>query len=167
MKEMEVYVHTPDSPEPKLVTVREDMTAKDLIEKIKSLGLLGNEPSEDLHLFLDDDEVVIEREKRLCDCGCHHRKHVHCHRCRRAKVTVTYNGRDIDRAFAPSTRIRRIRAWATREFALSETDAAETVLRLADKPDSDLPDDAHIGSFVKFPVCAVRLALVVKVAVQG
>lgn len=166
MKQIELYVHTSDGVEPKLVKTSEDATVKQLIEAIKATGAIHVEPGEELHLFVEDMEEHIHADKRLCDCEIRHRQHVHCHRCHRVKVSVFYNA-EKEKVFPPSAKVKRVLRWAIEAFGLTPADAADKVLVLKENPDVELSEDAHIGSVAKSPECAVDLCLVAPVTVEG
>jgi hypothetical protein len=159
MKEIELYIHTADHREPKLVKISEDATVEELLKRV------APEAHGELSLFIENEHEARERHHRLCDCGAKHRHHVHCHRCREIAVTVSYNG-DQSHNFAPSTTIEKVLHWALDAFKLKGVDALDKVLRLTDAPNEVLPESAHIGSLAKSH-CKVRLNLTGKVEVNG
>lgn len=160
MKEIELYVHTAESREPKLVKIEEDATVEELLTRI------APNANGDIHLSVEDEDEPHDRKRKLCECGVKHRHHVHCHRCQKVAVTVFYNG-EQSRSFAPSATIERVLKWALHAFELKGADALDKVLRLPGAPNEPLPESAHIGSFVKAHSCDVRLELTGKVEVNG
>lgn len=160
-KEIELYVHTDAHHEPKLVKINPEANVEEF------LAAIAPGSHHEFHLFVEDEEEPKDRNHRLCDCHVHHRKHVHCHRCRHVHVGVTFNGDERKHEFVPSTTIARVLKWALKEFRLTGQDAARKVLRLTPQPNDPLAEDAHIGSFAKAPKCDVELSLTDDVNVNG
>ena len=163
---IELYVHTSNGVDPKLIKMGEDATVKQLIDAIVAAGGGQPPPDGELRLFLEDSEEFLEAHKKIGECGIRHRHHVHCHTCHRIKVFVFYN-EEKHESFAPSTKVRRVWKWAIKEFKLSPTDAADKVLVLKSDSKVELNLDAHIGSYAKHHECAVHLCLTAPVAVEG
>src|ERR1700683_373865 len=107
MKIIEIYVHTTNGIEPKLIRTSEDATVKQLIETIVEAGELKTGQDEDIRLFLEDSDEPVELHRKLSECEIRHRHHVHCHRCHRVKVSVFYNGEKHE-SFPPSATVTRI-----------------------------------------------------------
>jgi hypothetical protein len=160
MKEIELYIHTAEHRDPKLVKIDEDATVEDLLKRV------APESNRDIYLTIEGEEQPHERHRKLCECGIKHRDHIDCHRCRKIAVAVFYNG-EQNRSFSPSATIEKVMHWALRAFALTGADALDKVLRILDAPNEVLPESAHIGSFVKSHACEVRLNLTGKVEVNG
>ena len=160
MKEIELYIHTAEHCNPKLIKIDEDATIEELLKR------LAPDVHGELHLTIEGEEEPHERHRKLHECGIKHRKHVQCHRCRKIAVTVFYNG-EQSLSFAPSATIEKVLHWVLQAFGLKGADALDKVLRLTDAPDEVLPESAHIGSYVKPPTCEVRLNLTGKVEVNG
>jgi len=165
MKEIEVYVHTHDGVDPKLVKAGEDATVKQLIDKIVAAAELKGDPDEELLLFLEDVDEPLEHHRKVCECEIRHHHHVHCHRCHSIKVSVFYNG-DKHASFPPSAKVERVLEWAIKAFKLTPAEAAEKILTLKGS-DDELPLEAHIGSFAKPHECSVSLCLTAPVEVNG
>jgi hypothetical protein len=165
MKKIEVYVHTHEGVEPKLVQAGEDATVKQLIDEITVAAGLKGGPDEKLLLFIEDVEEPLEHDRKVCECEIRHRHHVHCHPCRSIKVDVFYNG-DKHATFPPSAKVARVLEWAVKAFKLTPAEAADKILTLKSSED-ELPLDAHIGSFAKPHECAVNLCLTAPVEVNG
>ena len=166
-KEIELYLHGDESREPKLIRVSLEDTVESLIEKARAAGLLSAIGAEDPHIFLEDVDEEFNAKEKICGCHIRHRQHLHCHRCQRVEVSVTYNGVVKAETFPPSATIKRICKWALKEFDITGADAADKTLRLGDPNGPELTDDVHIGSLVKFPNCKISLFLTVLQAVQG
>ena len=160
MKEIELYIHNANHPDPVLVKIDEEATVEELLKRI------APETDGEFHLSIEGEDEPHEKHRKLCECGIKHRQHVHCHRCRKVAVTVFYNGQQ-NRTFGPSATIEKVLRWALRAFDLKGADALDKVLRLPDAPNDVLSETAHIGSFVKPPACEVRLNLTGKVEVNG
>jgi hypothetical protein len=166
MKQIEVYVHTHEGVEPKLVKMSEESTVKQLLEAISAGGGLGSNPHEEFLVFLEDCDEPVEHHRKLSECEIRHRHHVHCHHCHRIKVSVFYN-EEKHSSFPPSTKVERVLKWAIKEFRLTPADAADKILVLKGSAKDELPLDAHIGSFACPQKCAVNLCLTAPVEVQG
>jgi hypothetical protein len=165
MKEIEVYVHSHDGVDPKLVKEGEDATVNELIDNITAAAGLTRNPDQKLVLFLEDGDEPLEHHRKLCECEIRHRHHVHCHHCESIKVSVFYND-DKHVSFRPSAKVERVLEWAIKEFKLTPAEAADKFLTLKGK-DEELPLDAHIGSFADPHNCAVNLCLTAPVEVNG
>jgi hypothetical protein len=63
--------------------------------------------------------------------------------------------------------VKRVLKWAVIEFQLKGADAENKVLRLAEPPETELPNEAHIGSFAHAPKCGLRVCLVPPIRFQG
>ncbi len=160
MKEIELYIHTADHHDPKLVKIDENATVEELLKQI------APDVHSDIHLTIEGEEEPHDKLRKLGECGVKHRHHVHCHRCRKIAVTVFYNGEET-RSFAPATTIEKVLHWALSAFGLKGADALDKVLRLTDAPNDVLSESAHIGSFAKTHACEIRLNLTGKVEVNG
>jgi len=160
MKEIELYIHTAEHRDPKLVKIDEDATVEDLLKRI------APEANGDIYLTIEGEEKPHERHRKLRECGIKHRDHIDCHQCREVAVAVFYNG-EQNHSFAPSATIEKVLHWALGAFGLTGAAALDKVLRLPDAPNEVLPESAHIGSFVKPHACEVRLNLTGKVEVNG
>jgi hypothetical protein len=166
MKEIELYVHTCDGVDPKLIKISEEATVEELIKKIQATGIAIGEPGEELLLLVENEEEPIGTGQKLCDRGVRHRHHVHCHRCRHVRVIVTYNSVDKEKTFSPSVLVKKVLKWAIDAFELKGADA-DKVLYLKDTPNVELLNEAHIGSYAKHSGCEVKVCLAPPVRVQG
>ena len=166
MKQIEIYVHTHEGVEPKLVKAGDDFTVKQLLEAISAAGGLEGKPHEEILVFLEDCDDPVEHHRKLSECEIRHRHHVHCHHCHRIKVSVFYN-EAREEAFPPSATVKRVLKWAIKAFKLSPTDAADKILVLKGNASDELDPAAHIGSYAKPHHCAVELCLTAPVEVNG
>jgi hypothetical protein len=166
MKNIELYVHSRDGVDPKLVQTSEESTITELLEIIVTAGGLGGKVEEEILVFTEDCDEPVERHRKLSECEIRHRHHIHCHRCRKVLVSVFYNGAHQE-SFAPATTVKRVLKWAIKAFKLSPADAADKILVLKGHGTEELPLDAHIGSFTQPHHCSVELCLTAPVEVQG
>ena len=153
---MEMYIHRSGQERIKLMEVAETATVAEV------MGLAEGEA-----VWLEDSEETICAELTLAAARIQPRGHIHVNRCRRAAVTVNYNGGERRREFTPSTTVRRVFEWAVGidGFDLPEHDRPEHALQLCGT--TTLPDGTdHIGSFVN-DECRVCFDLVPKQRFQG
>jgi hypothetical protein len=150
-----------------LVQVPREGVVADLMEAARAEGLsvvAGELPG----VYLEDADAEISLDTTLEAAGIGHRARVHMHRCRKVKVSVTFNGRTLSHAFASAATVRRVKHWADakEQFNLRGADATEHALQLCGS--STRPDeDTHIGSLVTHPACSLCFDLVPKVRVEG
>lgn len=166
MKDIELYVHSGKDTEPALLTIGAHTLVGDLVKKIHDAGHCDGAVEEAM-LFLEDQDEPLAKDRSVEQSGMKNRHHVHCHKCHRVRVVVRYNGVDKTEAFPPSAKVKRVLKWALDEFQLKGADAENKVLRLSDPPQTELTNDAHIGSFVSSPRCELNLCLVPPVRFQG
>lgn len=166
MNEIELYVHSPKGGEPAMVRIGTEASVEDLLKKIHEAGICDG-PSEELHIFAEDAEEPMNRGHSIEHCGVKHRHHVHCHKCHRIQVAALYNGVEKSLSFPPSTKVKRVLKWAVNEFGLKGADAENKVLRLAEPPETELPNETHIGSFAYPPKCGLKVCLVPPIRFQG
>jgi hypothetical protein len=166
MKEIDIYVHTHEGADPKLVKAAEDSSVQQLIDTITAASGLKSNPDEKVLLFLEDNDEPLETHRKLSECEIRHRHHVHCHRCHRIMVSVFYN-EEKHTTFPPSAMVKRVLKWAIKEFKLTPADAADKILVLQGSAKDELQLDAHIGSFARPHQCSVNLCLTAPVEVHG
>jgi hypothetical protein len=166
MTEIELFVHTTKDSEPTIIRIGAEAPVEELLKKIHEAGLCDG-PAEEIHVFAENGDEPLERGRSMEHCGLRHRHHIHCHKCHRIRVLVMYNGVEKDRAFAPSVKVKRVLKWAIEAFQLKGADAEDKVLRLAEPPQTELPNDAHIGSFTHPAKCEVKVCLVPPIRFQG
>jgi len=87
MNEIELYVHSPKGGEPTMIKIGAGASVEDLLKKIHEAGLTEG-PSEELHIFPEEEGEPCKREHTIEQCGLKHRDHVHCHKCHRVRVEV-------------------------------------------------------------------------------
>lgn len=118
-------------------------------------------------LFLEDEDDPVEDVVVVGHRATHRGLKVHVHRCRHVEVTVTFNGDTVERRFAPSATVARVKRWAAeREFGMGEEEAGEHVLQLAGTHDRPAPG-THVGALTDGKVCGLALDLVADQRVNG
>jgi hypothetical protein len=166
MNEIELYVHSAKDAEPTMIRIGTDVLVEDLLKKIHEAGLCDG-PLEELHIFAEEVGEPLKRGQSIELCGVKHRHHIHCHKCHRIRVGVSYNGVEKSESFTPSAKVKRVLKWAVGAFDLKGVDGENKMLRLANPPQTELLSDQHIGSFVTEPQCEIKLCLVSRVRFQG
>jgi hypothetical protein len=166
MKKIELYVHSHNGVDPKLVQASEESTVTEFLEIIGIAGGPAGTAESEIFVFTEDCDEPVERHRRLSELEIRHRHHIHCHSCRKVQVSVFYNGEHHE-TFGPATTVKRVLKWAVKAFKLSPTDAADKILVLKGNGNEELPLDAHIGSYTKLHHCSVELCLTAPVEVQG
>ena len=164
MKSTQIYLHAENTKEPKLIEVLEERT---LIEIIKEHNIIEVDEiqSEELYVFLEDNDEPLLLEHTIEKHEIKRRAHIHCHRCHRIEVTIIYNGKSFTIKVAPSTTGTKLLKMAITEFKITQSDAADLEFQFENK--EVFPLNAHIGSFVKYPNCKVILYLVPIKKIQG
>ena len=125
----------------------------------------------DLHLdvlvFLEDKDEPISDEVALKEHATLKGLKVHLHRLRQVKVTVTFNGKTVERLFGPGATVARVKRWAAEhEFGMSEEEAGEHVLQTTGKHDRPAPG-THIGALSDGKVRLLAFDLVPDERVNG
>ena len=92
--------------------------------------------------------------------------HIHCHRCRRVKTSVSYNGRDRHHQFSPAATVETARRWAVDKFKIPATDAERLFLWLLGS-EQPLDGTKHLGDLAQSPDCELALLLLPDPRVQG
>jgi hypothetical protein len=162
---IELFVQGEEITDITLIRVAHDSTAREVVRKAKEeCGITAVE--EEILVLIEDQDEEIVLDAKLIEVGIGHRHRIHCHRCRRVKVAVNFNGATKSRDFSPSTTIRKIKRWADDEFGLKGVDATEHALQICGT--NTRPDlDVHVGSLVRHPHCQVCFDLVPKKRVEG
>lgn len=164
MKTIQIYVHGENDRESKLVEVSENASVREILTKYQQ-EFPGSGSSDEIELFIEDEEEYKAKDEAGENAGIKNRVHVHCHRCKKVKVAVEYNGQSITLHVAPSATAKKILKKAAKDFKISDGDAADLLLKLHDG--TVLQPTDHIGSFVAFPHCHLKLLLTANKQVQG
>src|SRR4051812_3848525 len=102
--------------------------------------------SEDILIFIEDEDEPVDEKKHLHHCGGPSGVKVHAHRCKHVEVKVTFNGETVDHKFPPSATVARVKKWAAeKKFGMTPDEAGEHVLQLSGTDMRPSPG-AHIGS---------------------
>jgi len=163
-QQIEIYLHGAGTTEEKIIHVPEDATVRDVLEAARKAGVSVDA---DTFLIVEDADDELPSDARLRDHGVKHKHHLHCHRCRKVEVSVTFNGQVKSRKFAPGRKVKRVLKWAVEAFNLTGVDAENKELRLGGADGKILQSQQHIGSFVSAPKCSLDLYLTAIVEVQG
>lgn len=138
-------------------------TVRDLHETFKTHGI---DFDKELEAFVDEADSPVLHDAKTTVEGLKHGSRVHVTRCKKIKVTVHYMHRNVDRAFAPGTRVRAVKQWAVRELRLNPTDAGEHVLQLCNSTIQP-PTDAALVELVDGRSCDVCFDLVPEKRIEG
>ena len=85
----------------------------------------------DVVIFIEDKDEPIGGDVPLKEHASPTRLKVHVHRVREVKVTVTFNGKTVERLFGPGTTVGRVKRWAAvREFRMTVDEAGEHALQI-------------------------------------
>ena len=145
--DIELLVEGEGLAEVEAILVAEGSTAREIVVAVAAKGHFS---AEGAFLFVEDGEEPIDHA-RVLDRSMADKVH-HVHRVHRIDVRVFYQGRQIDRRFAPSTRVERVLDWAVGDhgFAIDPVIAPEMELALHGQTTA-LPKNAHIGRYVGHP----------------
>ena len=160
MKRVQLYLHAENIPEIKRVEVSEILNQAELLQTLTE-AFPSQANGSDVFCFIEDEETDLKGKFDKVKP----KMHIHCHRCQKVAVSVIYNGQTRIINIPPSTTAAKLLKKVTKEFGISEVDAANLVLKLADR--STLETTSHIGSFVSFPACSINLYLTPNQQVQG
>ena len=117
-------------------------------------------------VLLDEEDEPLDLTSKAPLKGLKSGCRIHVTRCLRVRVTVNYLERTAHETFAGGARVRRVKAWAVREFELKEQDAIEHLLQLCnseDRPTTDTP----LHELTKRGDCAICFDLVPEKRVEG
>lgn len=166
MSKIDLYVHSMKEQEPRLINVDDEILVAELARTILAAGICDGS-HEEILIFVEDEPEPMGREHSARHFGLQHRHHVHCHKCHRIHVGILYNGVEKAHSFAPSTKVKRVLKWAVDAFNLKGADAENKILRLAGPPQTELSNDAHLGSYAHAADCGVKLCLLAPIRFQG
>jgi len=164
MNKIEIYVRGEHSREPKLVELPAGATIQEVID-LYHKECPGAADAGEIQLFFEEEDDPKHGHHGCDEAGVRKKHHIHCHRCKEAEVRIIYNGDDKGFRFAPSATIKSVFKEAISAFGISPEDAGDYVLKLDEK--TILQPSEHIGSFVSFPQCVVKLFLTALKPIQG
>lgn len=123
--------------------------------------------SEDAMLFVEDGDDPVDLTGPVSELATSKGLRLHLHRCLHVEITVSFNGQTVERRFAPSATIRRVKRWAAeRKFDMSPEDASEHSLQVSGtqtQPDGTV----HLGTLTDGKVCRLAFDLVPEPRVNG
>jgi hypothetical protein len=165
MKTIQIYLHGEEARETKLVEVSADVTIADIINKYREETNMQGAKLEEIDLYFEDEEHPKEKGHHIEQAGIKKRHHVHCHRCQKVAISIEYNGQVKNISVPPSATGIMILKKSAKEFGITEKDASDLLLKL---PNGEvLQKTDHIGSFVSFPHCEIKLLLIHNKQIQG
>ena len=119
------------------------------------------------HLFMEDDDELVDETRPLGEFATKAGLKVHLHRCRHVEITVSFNGKSVERRFAPSATIGRVKRWAAeRKFGMTHDDATDHSLQLSGTHTQPAAN-VHVGTLTDGKVCGLAFDLVPDPRVQG
>lgn len=130
--------------EPRTLLFDPNATVEKLLENFRKEDVID----EELFLFKEDGDDVIEAHLSLMKAEIGRGTKLHVHRHRRILVTVNYSDKSPSKEFTPGTTVRRVKEWAEKEFGIKDDDTIEYALQLCGsqvKP----PESTHVGTLVK------------------
>ncbi|MEP7127884.1 MAG: hypothetical protein ABI729_03410 [Chitinophagales bacterium] len=160
MTKIKVYLHEENKRDPREIEIAENATVQELIESVSTNG-----DAKSIELFIDEEAGPLQRDDLLTKSGVIPKTHIHCHRCKRIDLTVSYNGQSFKHGAQPSLSINRIKKRAGEKFSISISDLADLVLKL--DSGETLQGNDHIGTLVAFPDCSLHLNLLPENPIQG
>lgn len=161
--DLELLVEGEGLAEVETIRVPEGSAVREIVVAVAAKGQFA---AAEAFLFAEDSEEPIDLalviEKDMAD------KVHHVHRLHRIDVRVSYQNRQIERRFAPSTRVQRVLDWAVGDhgFAIDPIIAPEMELALHGQT-TPLPKNAHIGRYVRHPHHELNLDLIRGIVPNG
>ncbi len=159
----QVYIQIGDQ-EPRAIELNDDDTIASILKRLREEHPGFVDEPDLLVVFAEDSDEEIAHDRKLCDCHGHRPKILHCHRCKKVAVTVSYNGEE-SRKFGPNAKIRRVTEWAKKQFQVDE--GRKWVLRLDGMDGEILDPDAKLGKLANPSTCALNLFLTERILIQG
>ena len=121
----------------------------------------------DTLLFLEDEDEPLDDAQLAEALAAGKGLKLHLNRCRQIAVSVFFNGETVDRKFAPSATVARVKRWAAeRKFGMTKEEAGEHVLQIVGTHERPAPG-THIGAIAQRKTCAVAFDLVADERVNG
>lgn len=162
---MKIYIFPEGSREPNQLEVAEDATMEDVLNASKHLMPVDTEGS-DFNLFMEDEAEFDDEQEQGQKRSIKPKDRIQCHRCPHVDVELVYNGTRHQVEFKPSATGAKILSRVPKIFkGISPKDAAN--LRLQISEDKYIENNEHLGSFVAYPHCHIKIKLVPKTNVQG
>lgn len=154
---MELYLHTKESEEPKLVLVAEDVRLEEVVHEHGEAGASAWREGEERELDL----TLTIRELEIVEWS-----HVHVGKCKRVTVTVRQDSEKV-KDFPPSATVAAVYEWASgpQGFDLLPAERVKHTFVICGtemEPDRS----AHVGSYAN-EECEVCFNLVPKQRSEG
>ena len=163
MATLDLFYQCEGSREIQHVEVEDDATFATVKAKLIDKHYL----TADVCIFLEDKDDPLDEDGKVSDFVKGTDIKVHLHRCCLVKVSVTFNGRTVERNFGPSATIARVKCWAAeKEFGMEPKDAGEYALQIAGTHERPTPG-THIGTLVDYPDCSQAFDLAPDERVNG
>lgn len=140
--------------------------AATLGELHEALAAAGARVDAGTFIFIDESEDHEQGERGQRVERLKRGSRVHLGHCRRIKTTVYFLDKTAEKDFPPGARLRAVKDWAVRTFALSPKDAAEHVLQICNSTKRPASDTA-LNELAEGPGCAVCFDLVPEKRVEG
>jgi hypothetical protein len=136
-------------------------------EIVAAVAAKGGYATEEAILFIEDCEEPVDLAILVVEEDVSSKVH-HVHRARTIEVTVFYQGRQLEKRFAPSTRVQRVLDWAVgpEGFKIDPAIAPEMELSLHGTA-AVLPKNAHIGRYIRHPHHELHLDLIRGIVPNG
>lgn len=158
-----VFVQADGQARPTEMTLPEETTGEGLRAALKELGIALDD---DVSVLLDDADEPVDLTENHPLRGIKRGARVHVTRCLKARVTVHFLEKTAHETFPVGARVRKVKAWAVREFKLEGQDAAEHVLQVCGsttRPATDTP----LHELIQPKTCSVCFDLVPEKRVEG
>jgi hypothetical protein len=161
---IEVLVEGEGLAEVEAIRIPEGSTAREIVVVVAEKG--GYAIDEAI-LFAEDCEDPVDLAVVVTGEIFGNKVH-HVHRAHKIEVTVFYQGRQLEKRFAPSTRVQRVLDWAvgSNGFKIDPAIAPEMELALHGQTTA-LPKNAHIGRYIRHPHDEIALDLIRGVVPNG
>jgi len=150
-----IYLHQENQLKPEIVTVDKNTTYSKLMNELSK-----NDRSE-IHIFRENEEMAEDKEESV---HLEAKSHIHCHRCKKVQITVTYNGQAVNLTLPPSSTGEKILSKSCKELGITKDDATDLHLKNGNLV---IQFKDHIGSYVSFPDCQINLNLLPNNQMQG
>ena len=86
MKKIKIYIHKEGERTPELIEVSENANVRELYESGNGSPVISKE----YEFSYEDADGPLEPGISLKDAGIGNKHHIHCHRCKKIDVTITY-----------------------------------------------------------------------------
>jgi hypothetical protein len=133
--ELQLFVQGEGIADIQLVRVAEQSSLRELVGKLGSAFTeAGAVSAADEFIFLlEDSERELVSNKSLKELGIKNRERIHINRCRKVRVSVNFNGKEIADAFPPSRTIAKVKRWADKEFGIEGLTRPNTRSKFAER----------------------------------